>query len=528
MASIAVRSSAEPAPQQQETIGNTLWTVIDGNRSILIDLQPQHYAEDCIRANDTYECINSVPGPAWLTIENYKIVDNRKSKNITITKTLYHGFPPYIFKQFYELQRFEMSHQGLTHIEKGHFDNSEMLINLNLSHNYIAELSPSIFWHMRKIEVIDLSFNNIWTVPDSTFLRNNLTSLYLHNNNLTAITWDMFNMGGLQHLTLRDNNILFIEWKAYASGLIIGAIDLSNNPLVKSNSSIQVEGLCINIENTGVEEAWILPKMQSLRAENNKISKINLQEEGQTEFQLKSLNLSNNQLESIAPIAQLHHLETLDLSFNRLSTLNATTFTEMPHLRVVSLRNNNLSTVNFRFLLNSFSLEYFDLSYNNLQIYRWDIISPSLQELHLEGNNLTAIPASVAEVAPQLTHIGINDNNWNCNQLTGALVGLRKDGIEAVVNERQWGISSGRNYTGNVKGIRCSSDDEMISIAMQTGNVLDQRIGEPQQVTQAEVENVINTKLADLEKRLMAKLEEMILQMKTDLIAHFENKTLEG
>lgn len=523
MACITVRS-LEIA--EQEGISNTLWTTIDGNRSILIDLEPQHYAEDCIRANDTYECINSIPEPAWLTIENYKIVDNRESKNITVTKTLYHGFPSNIFKQFYELQRFEMSHQGLTLIEKSHFDNSEMLISLNLSHNRIAELSPSIFWHMRKIEVIDLSFNNICSLPDSTFLRNNLTSLYLHNNNLTAITWDMFNMRGLQHLTLRENNILFVEWKAFASGLIIGAIDLSNNPLVKSNSSIQVEAACINIENTGVEEVWILAKMQSLRAENNQISRIIL-EDVQTEFQLKSLNLSNNQLQSIAqPLAQLHHLETLDLSFNRLSTLNATTFTKMPHLRFVSLRNNSLSTVDFHFLLNSFSLEYFDLSYNNLQIYRWDIISPSLQELHLEGNNLTAIPANIAEVAPQLTHIGINDNDWNCNQLTRALVGLRKDGIESVVDEAQWGISSGRNYTWKVQGIPCFSGDEVIS--MQTGDVINQRFGEPQQVTQADVENVINIKLEDLEKRLMLKLEEMILQMKTDLIAHFENRTLEG
>lgn len=121
---------------------------------------------------------------------------------------------------------------------------------------------------------------------------------------------------------------------------------------------------------------------------------------------------------------------------------------------------------NFGWLSNIFSLAYLDISYNNLGEFHLNGIFGRLEELHIEGNNLTMLDPNLRQTAPKLARIDLNDNNWNCDYLNLTLLHIPINGIELVRNS--FSPLAERKYTGIVMGTPCfvsnsnSSESERI------------------------------------------------------------------
>lgn len=418
--------------------------------------------------------------------------------------------PQYIFYHFCELKRLKLTHQHLKAIQPADFEKSSHLWHLNLSHNDITRIGANVFEKSTDLREIDLSFNQIEFIDETAFQPERLYALHLQHNKLTKVKWELFHPSSIRELTLNDNKIVSIDSSVVLWGMI--AFDISNNTLKNSTHPILVHGVAIKARNTGIHTLIIYPQTLKLDARDNQITKIIL-EEASSEFNITSLNLRNNSLTSISNLSKLVNLEKLDMSYNNFETLDATTVSQMTRLRILSLSHNRLKHPH-RFLLNALSLEYLDLSYNNFSIFRMNFNVPKLQELHLEGNNLTVLDTNIKRMAPELVRIGLNDNNWNCNQLTSSLLLVQFDGIAPVINATiSEAGASGRNYTGAVKGIECYDD----------GNYIDQRIGEGDVLlTRNAVSEMIDLKMDQLE----AKMEKMLGDLRVEFLAYLKNGTI--
>ena len=84
---------------------------------------------------------------------------------------------------------------------------------LDLSHNHISELSPSLFDTIDNLRYLDLSHNNI-SVIEGTFPRR-LRTLALRGNRIAKLSSGVFSSGHLRNLFLDDNGMREVESGAF-------------------------------------------------------------------------------------------------------------------------------------------------------------------------------------------------------------------------------------------------------------------------------------------------------------------------
>lgn len=417
-----------------EGFADTIWaTVNEKDKTVLVALNvASDYTEDFDHNIDSTEATTECKHqPAWMAFQKEKIARER-STGLSINRMSDNEFPSKLFYHFCKLERFEMTHQHLEKVEPEYFENAQHLRFLNLSHNAIERIGRRSFGNQTYLISIDLSFNQIEFIDEEAFEVFYLTEFYLDHNRLTTINWDQFGPFRPLNLTLNDNNI------AHISGIkkdlnYMNLFDISNNPL---EEEIQVDSGRINLQNTGVERVFIFSFTSRLNAQNNKISEIVVSVDYNPLYDcLKSLNLSKNLLSSVSNISELTSLEVLDLSYNKLKILDENTFLNLSRLQKLSLGHNNIQNLNLDILVNTINLEYLDISYNNLGVFQLNVTFPKLEELHIEGNNLTIFDRDIKQQAPNLVRIGINDNNWECFHLTYSIAAFPFDGIVLVAHK---------------------------------------------------------------------------------------------
>ena len=167
-------------------------------------------------------------------------------------------------------------------INPGTFDNNRELKWLNLERNIISDVHPSTFRNNSRLRHLDISRNKITSLNPDTFIHNReLTFLYLQGNNITEISNSSFHgLEQLEELDLSNNNIEEL------------------NPLAFNNTFPST-----NRQNHQVS------KLKRLNLAQNKIRFFN--------FELYFPMNSNSDTPN-----PTYHLEHINLSSNRLTTLD--------------------------------------------------------------------------------------------------------------------------------------------------------------------------------------------------------------
>ncbi|KFQ97111.1 Leucine-rich repeat-containing protein 32, partial [Nipponia nippon] len=133
---------------------------------------------------------------------------------------------------------------------------------------------------------------------------------------------------------------------------------------------------------------------------------------------VKYLELSSNFIQNLTGsyLPGFGQLEYLDLCFNQLEVVSATTLAQLPQLRSLLLGSNLLDRnylANgraFRLLRN---VEVLDLSANNLESHMagWYVSNLTrLRMLDLSGNKMTRLPAGIFWSTPQLRELDLSNN----------------------------------------------------------------------------------------------------------------------
>ena len=281
----------------------------------------------------------------------------------------------------------DLSEMGIRDISA--LANCQFLTRLNLSGNDISDLSPLM--NLQYLTYLDISFNSVadlrplMGIKSLAFLNasgnaissttpltmmNGLTSLYLDDNpirdfsglrrvvSLTALGLSntgmtdsdliyLRGMSGLMELNIEDNPELTGEGVddlrsyIYACQIrhsVLGYEVDFDGLVVKSDSEV------LNLPNVGIRDISAVMQLNSLRAldlSGNNISNLYPLELADCRFTLNFLDLRENSITDLTPLASLMNIETLDLSYNGATTvlplLNLTT------LKTLVLTGNPMS-----------------------------------------------------------------------------------------------------------------------------------------------------------------------------------------
>ncbi|XP_052831617.1 toll-like receptor Tollo [Octopus bimaculoides] len=358
--------------------------------------------------------------------------------NINLGPTLSQNFPP-----MPKLELLDLSKNGIYLLGSKILHHLPNLKTLILKENMVSTLAPSFFEQNTKLEYLDLSKNKFSALPDHCmkYLRklkvfnisyNILTSPSLmlgfqQTKNLQVIDYsqnkfhyfapdtflfsDQWNRGIGRHINLSYCNIKNIYPKVFENFPDLVSLSLSGNPLIlRENLTL----LLANIQNSSSLKKLDLsflnyPTITSAFADLQQITIKELDLSGNKIDSIEAISLqylstlhifkvNRNKLKTLNGLVRLGNLRYLDISYNQINKLHidyVKTFFKMEHFIG---HHNKLLTVSREELLEWKGLRYLDISHNKLEMLNLPMVS-SLETLYVSHNKLRSLLFPVGTMA---------------------------------------------------------------------------------------------------------------------------------
>jgi len=239
------------------------------------------------------------------------------------------------------------------------------ITNLDLSDNNLNSLPESIY-NLQNLEVLDLGYNNLNSLPESICNLQNLKILDLSHNNLNSLPQSIWNLKNLEVLYLYR---------------------------------------CTNL-NSLPESIWNLQNLKILDLDGNNVNSL---PESIWDLQnLQYLSLEKNQLQELPEsIWNLQNLIYLNLGYNNLNSLPESIW-DLQNLEVLNLERTNLNPLP-ESIWDLQNLIYLNLSYNNnlnsLPQSIWNL--QNLQFLSLRYTNIHNLPNSFNNLKNSLISMNV-------------------------------------------------------------------------------------------------------------------------
>ncbi|KAJ9592527.1 hypothetical protein L9F63_015800 [Diploptera punctata] len=319
-----------------------------------------------------------------------------------------HASMPHTLRHLH-LGRNKLSHlngtlRGLTELEW-----------LFLNDNQLTTLDEQLPQEGQKLALLHAGNNLLQKMPQDIRNYNAIEALFLQNNELPNLGGILQRARKLKRLHLCHNNIRELSPDEFNELDSLEDLQLGHNQLTSLNGSLlPLRSLrCLNLTNNLMEEFSLqeiigLRRLRIIDLSHNKISRLSGQLENLVEPEtrivelrldynllhsldgalmgvhgLQKLNLSNNLLENFAPddLIGLEDLRILDVSFNRLNTLEETSKTFLPSLEYLYASHNALTELkqDFHGLP---SLCWADLQDNFIQSIEQDLAAKTRCRMH--------------------------------------------------------------------------------------------------------------------------------------------------
>lgn len=344
-----------------------------------------------------------------------------------------------IFEVYSQLIELDVSNMGLEVLQKETFSNAFNLKRFNASHNSISDIPASLFANADKVIEVDFSYNNIKQIHRTAFrivhMQNvnlahnviaddalkelsslhNIESLDLSYNNVTQLSAKCFEgFAHLKYLSLRhsSNQTIRIEPSSFANLTDLTELDLSRNHIETINEGV-FSGLT-SLRKLNLQQVKVGAIEKFGFAGLNHLEDLNL-----------SCDRSMNSFCGIGVLDKqafenLTSLSTLNLANNPIGQLDAGALYQMEHLQRLNLSNTNLHKIENGTFIHTPLLELIDLSGNHLTTFGFEqfwIEYPRLKSLYLNDNELTELGRYSRFSVPNLQHLDITENKFNCSYL---------------------------------------------------------------------------------------------------------------
>ncbi len=277
---------------------------------------------------------------------------------------------------------------------------------LRYSNDWIRKLKG-----IKELE-LDLSFNQLKTLPEAVGNLTNLTELNLRENQLKTLPESVGNLTNLTELNLRENQLETLP-ESVGNLTNLTGLDLSFNQLktlpeaVGNLANLTELDLSNNELKTLPESVGNLANLTRLYLSNNELE--TLPESVGNLTNLTELYLIGNELETLPEsVGNLTNLTELYLSFNELEILPEAVG-NLTNLTGLDLIGNQLETLP-KAVGNLTNLTRLDLSYNQLKILPEAVGNlTNLTELYLSNNQLETLPEAVGNLT-NLTELYLSNN----------------------------------------------------------------------------------------------------------------------
>ncbi|XP_041984786.1 chaoptin-like isoform X1 [Aricia agestis] len=348
----------------------------------------------------------------------------------------------------------DLSYSFLTAISNGSFNGMEHLRRINISHCSIYDVSYNAFINTGNLDTLDLSYNKLTHFNINTTDIKMLTTLILRANVIKDLQYNLFDeMIQLQTLDLSRNSLFTLGEYIFKALSNLEFLDVSNNcnftigfeiikPLHKLKT-LQLSGTKVNItfesQNNSLLEELVMSNAGIKKLTN--LNLINL-------FQLSQLVLSHNEISDLAgSIANMSNLHTLDLSFNKIKSLQPISFIGCSNLNVLNISHNSIANINYGAFDGLSALNVLDVSYNlleNLEDEKFYQMH-SLKKLIVDNNKISYVTVEQF-LGTRLQILSIGGNPLPCKILIKLKhgKGFYPFQITAMVHDK----SSEHNYYG--------------------------------------------------------------------------------
>lgn len=307
-------------------------------------------------------------------------------------------------KPFYHLNRLEtvdLSHNRLEDIKNlFKFESSpNKMKNLSLAHNHIHEVAEGAFAELTSLIELDLSYNFISNLTEEPF--NNLTTLEilkLNNNHIKDLNGAVNKLQFLKHLFLRENDIVKIDVPSLNIIYELETFDISGNHLENLTS-------VIFLRHWSHFESNSICKMKLSHNQITSIPNATIANREISKRFTRSLRNNFKYQETIDVSTEL------DLSKNVITNVEYDAFQSVVRLYSLDLSQNQLTDfiVNPRDLDN---MKYLNLSTNLIQQLYFESFwsMRNLQNLDLSNNSLSNIPSQTFTNNYNLKYVNMTNN----------------------------------------------------------------------------------------------------------------------
>ena len=267
------------------------------------------------------------------------------------------------------------------------------------------------------IQEMNLAGNNLENIDENVLSYLSLRKLNLNHNNLETIGAGISKLTQLTHFDMSHNAIASVSEDFKNTVVNMEHLNFAENKLGDASNldlSKATKLLSLDLSNNLFEQFTIPPeltKLRDLKLKGNKISQLNNGE----------------------PLAGLTSLSQFDISYNKLTTLNAFMFRDSSKIQNVNFAENEINSISHQAFV-PYCPKTLDLSGNRLESVShcgWNGIEAiklgrniitsvdeqaffflhSLKTLDLHGNEISKLPIDVFSQSNNITRLDIHKNN---------------------------------------------------------------------------------------------------------------------
>ncbi|KAM4888534.1 podocan-like protein 1 isoform 2-T2 [Thomomys bottae] len=333
------------------------------------------------------------------------------------------------------LQRLHLQNNLISKVPRGALNRQTCLRELYLQHNRLTDssLDATTFSKLQSLEYLDLSYNQLTTVPPG--LPQTLAVLHLGRNRIRQVeAAQLKGARGLQYLLLQHNELggSGLPPKALRPLKNLHTLHVYGNKLDRVPRALprRLQALVMphnHVAKLGARDLVATPGLAELNLAYNRLASAHLHHLAFRPLRaLRSLNLAGNQLTRL-PSGLPTSLHALHLPHNQLRALEPELLAGLVQLRELSLAHNRLhiGDIGPGTWHELPALQVLDLSHNALSFVPPDL-PEALEELHLQSNRISQVGPEAFLGTPRLRALFLRDNKLHLTSISAeAFVGLR-------------------------------------------------------------------------------------------------------